>query len=126
MTDGAIHQMSAAVGALQADVKSLKESIDSLNRLWGVREHEASEGRRGIHTKLDNLRTNVTIVSADLENLSRDFMEIQPAITEFKNQRQQQIGARRLGGYLWGVMLVAAGLFGWGIQETIVWLRHGG
>lgn len=124
MTDGAIHQMSAAVGGLQSDVKGLKESIDNLNRVWGHREEVATDGRRVIHEKLDSLRTDVTRLSAEVENVSNDFVEIQPAINEFKNQRQQQIGARKLGGYLWSAMLVAAGLMGWGIHEIIGWIRH--
>jgi chromosome segregation ATPase len=124
MTDGAIHAMSAAVGGLQSDVKSLKESIDNLNKVWGQREEAATSGRRTVHEKVDSLRTDFTRLSAEVENVSKDLTEIQPAINEFKNQRQQQIGARKLGGYLWSVMLVAAGLTGWGIHEIITWFRH--
>lgn len=123
MTDGAIHQMSAAVGGLQADVKGLKESIDNLNRVWGVREDAATTGRRIVHEKVDQLRTDFTRLSAEVENVSNDLIEIKPAIDIFKTARERQIGAQRLGKLLWAAFLGLAGIAGAAIAEMLH-LRH--
>jgi|SRR5579859_7344069 len=124
MADGGIHQMSEAIGGLKSDVRSLKDSIDNLNRVWGQREEAATEGRRQVHEKVDNLRQDFTRLSAEVENVSQDIVEIKPAIDEFKNARQQAIGAHKLGKLIWGAMLTAAGLSGWAISETLHLWKH--
>lgn len=119
MNDGAIHQMSAAIGGLQADVRNLKDSIDGLNRIWGDREEAATAGRRVVHEKVDLLRNDFIHLSAEVENVSVDIAEIKPAIEEFKGARQRQIGARHLGKFIWGLFLSAAGAAGYAIGEWL-------
>lgn len=119
MNDGAIHQMSAAIGGLQADVKNLKDSIDNLNQIWGLREESATAGRRVVHEKVDLLRKDFTHLSAEVENVSMKLTEIEPAISEFKDARQRLIGARHLGKFLWGAFLSAAGAMGYALGEWL-------
>lgn len=128
MVEASIHE---DIGALKADVRGLQRSIDALNNtianlnmVWGQREQSASDGRRVLHDKMDGLDKNFTLVSAEVENVSRDLTEIKPAIQEFKNQRQQQIGAQRYGKKWLAGITTAAGLSGFGIHELISWIRH--
>ena len=80
MSDGAIHEMSRVVGGLQASVGSLQASIENLNKTWGERERDATAGRRILHSKFDELRDDVTRLSAELENVSKDITIIRPSI----------------------------------------------
>jgi len=109
MNDGAIHQMSAAIGGLQADVRSLKESIDSLNRVWGEREIAATAGRRALHDKVDKLGTDVVLLSAEVENVSNDVIRIKPAIDDFRTARDRQAGAQWMGKLIWLAFIGIAG-----------------
>jgi prefoldin subunit 5 len=124
MPDGGIHEMSSAVGALQADVRSLKESIENLNRTWGQREEAATAGRRDVHEKIDSLHIDVTRLSGEIENVASELAEIKPAINEFKDSRQRAIGARALGGRVWGAMLIAAGFSGYWLHELGTWVHE--
>lgn len=119
MTDGAIHQMSAAVGGLQSDVRGLKDSIDNLNQVWGQRQEEATQGRRIVHEKVDQLRTDFMRLSAEVENVSRDLVEIKPAIDAFKTARDRQDGAQKLGQRIWIAFIGIAGVAGGVIAELI-------
>lgn len=119
MTDGAIHQMSATVGALQADVRNLKDSIDNLNRVWGQREESATAGRRAVHEKVDLLRTDFTRLSAEVENVSVKLTEIEPAIETFKTARHRQEGAQNMGKMIWVAFIGLAGVAGGVIVEWL-------
>jgi len=109
MTDGAIHQMSSAIGGLQADVRSLKDSIDSLNRVWGEREVAADAGRHTLHDKVDMLGTEVALLSAEVENVSNDLTKIKPAIDVFKAASDRQAGAQWMGKLIWFAFIGIAG-----------------
>jgi outer membrane murein-binding lipoprotein Lpp len=117
MTEGSIHQISAAIGSLQSDVRSLKDSIDALNKIWGQREEAATAGRRIVHDKVDRLSADVVRLSADVENVSEDLTAIKPAIDDFKTARDQQVGAQKLGKRIWMAFIGIAGLAGGGIAE---------
>jgi outer membrane murein-binding lipoprotein Lpp len=119
MTDGAIHQMSAAIGGLQADVRSLKDSIENLNKIWGQREEAATNGRRAVHEKVDTLSKEVTLLSAEVENVSKDLVEIKPAIDAFKTARDRQDGAQKLGKRIWVAFIGLAGIAGGAIVEML-------
>ena len=112
MSDGAIHEMSRAVGALQSDVRGMKESLENLNRVWGERERDATQGRSVIHGKLDGVRVDMARLTAEVENLSTDVNEIKPAIAEFKGARQRQLGAQRMGKMIWVAFIGIAGVAG--------------
>jgi outer membrane murein-binding lipoprotein Lpp len=116
---GDIHEVSRLIGGLESSVGSLQKSIESLNTTWGEREKSASEGRRVVHAKVDELRDDVTRLSAEVENVSKDLSAIKPAIDDFKAARNQQIGAQKLGKVLWGAFLAAAGGAGYLIGEWL-------
>lgn len=118
MSDPDIHAYSRALGSLEA-------SVTNLIKTWSEQERNASEGRRELHRKFDDLKDTLKDEINDLarrfETMATDMTEIKPAIDEFKNQRQRAIGAKNFGKYLWGAMLTAAGGIGWIINE---WLHY--
>jgi SMC interacting uncharacterized protein involved in chromosome segregation len=119
MTEGSIHQISSEIGGLKSDVRNLQTSIENLNRIWGEREHNATEGRRVLHDKFDEMRTDLNHVEAQVNKFSRDFDEIKPVIDDLKTERAEQVGARRLGWKLWAALSAAAGAFGWIAHEWL-------
>lgn len=123
MSDGAIHEMSRVVGSLQADVRSLKESIETLNKTWSERERGASKQRSFIHEKLDEVRVDVTRLTAEVLNLSKDVTIIKPAIEIFKSARERQLGAQRMGKLVWMAFIGIAGAVGGAIVQLIHYLR---
>ena len=123
MSDGAIHEMSRAVGALQSDVKGMKESLEGLNKTWGERERNASKQRGAMHDKLDEVRADVTRLSADVVNLSKDVAVIKPAIETFRSARERQLGAQRMGKMVWLAFIGIAGAVGGAIMQLIHYLR---
>jgi outer membrane murein-binding lipoprotein Lpp len=112
VTDGAIHEVSRAVGSLQSDIKSMASSIETLNRTWSVRERDASSQRRAVHDKLDETRNDVTKLTACVERLASEVADLKPAVAEFKAARQRQVGAQRMGKMVWVAFLGIAGAIG--------------
>lgn len=123
MTDGTIHQVSAEIGGLKANVENLRKSVETMVSTWQMQEQNATAGRRVIHDKLDLVQKEVTGLSAEVKEISKDFTEIKPAINEFKSQREQQIGAKKLGARLVGALTLGAGAVGWGIHEAFNWIK---
>lgn len=119
---GAINQVSAEIGGVKADVKNLQRAIETMTNMWHQQENAASTGRRLLHDKVEAVRTELMDLKRDVLGVTEQFSEIRPAIDEFQNQRQRQIGAKNVGRYLWSAMLAAAGGMGWIIHE---WLNMG-
>src|SRR6266852_5725362 len=128
MSDGPIHQMSMVVGGLQADVKNLARSIENLNKVWGERDQNATEGRRALHEKFELHRQESGIQMAAMalrvDRLVDQVKIIEPSVTSFKEEKLRDEGAKRLGKGLIGAMITVAGGAGWGIHEFIGWIRH--
>lgn len=117
-----IDAYSRALGSLESSVKAVTDTVASMTRAWAEQERNASDGRRVIHKKLDEVKNDLALLTGRVNTMGERLAEISPAIDEFQNQRQRQIGARSLGKYLWSAMLAAAGAFGWLIHE---WLNMG-
>lgn len=117
-----IDAFSRALGSLESSVQATTATVASMTKAWADQEHNASVGRRVIHDKLDEVKRDLTLLTGRVNTMGDRLAEISPAIEEFKNQRQRQIGARSFGKYLWSAMLGAAGAVGWLIHE---WLTMG-
>src|SRR6266516_4137119 len=122
MSDGAIHEMSRAVGSLQADVRGMKEALDNLNRVWGERERYATEVRATIHGKLEEVRVDVVRLAAEVENLATDVAVIKPAIEVFRSARERQLGAQRMGKLIWLAFIGIAGAVGGAVVQFLHYL----
>jgi outer membrane murein-binding lipoprotein Lpp len=116
MTDGAIHQVSAEIGGLKA-------SVDMMTTTWQAQEKSASEGRRALHDKFDELSKDVIRLAGEMENVSKDLATIKPAIDAFKTARDRQDGAQRMGKLIWVAFIGIAGAAG-GIVVEFLHMRH--
>lgn len=105
-------ETARAIGALEASVKHLTET-------WKHQDDEATEGRRRLHEKLDELKSQQEALAATVAQQTRELAEIKPAIESFKSARDQQIGAQKLGKLLWGAFLAAAGGVGYVIGDWL-------
>lgn len=112
MTDGAIHQVSADIGGL-------KKSVEILTSTWQQQEQAATEGRRTLHTKFDDVRNEVTKLAGRVDQMSADMAEIKPAIDTFKSARERQLGAQWMGKLIWVAFIGIAGAIGGLIVEFL-------
>lgn len=103
--DGAVHEMSRAIGSLEA-------SVIELNRKWDERERSASEGRRVLHAKFDSLKDEVTEMATKVVGVETALASIEPEIKTFQEARMQAIGAQKLGKWIWWVLMGIAGAAG--------------
>ena len=111
--DGAVHEMSRAIGSLEASVRSLNER-------WEERERSAAEGRRVLHAKFDALRDNVSDLASEVSGVTEKLASIEPEIKTFEEARLQAIGAQKLGKWIWWVLLGVAGAAG----SMITWFLN--
>lgn len=116
MTEGAIHQVSADIGGL-------KKSVEILTTTWQQQEQSATEGRRQLHSKFDEIKTEVTKLAGRVDEMSRDISEIKPAIDVFKSARERQLGAQWMGKLIWLAFIGIAGAVGAALTE-LLHLRH--
>jgi vacuolar-type H+-ATPase subunit I/STV1 len=110
-----VHEMSRAIGKLEAIVKALTDT-------WQRQDDEATEGRRVLHSKMDELSRQQAALSVKVEQQTKQLAEIEPAIKRFEEQRQRQEGAASLFKILWmGVVAFATGL-GYAGHELLTYL----
>lgn len=107
-----IHDMSRAIGSLEAIVKALTET-------WQRQDDEATEGRRVLHSKMDELKQQQAVLTTKVQQQTEKLAEIEPAIKRFEAERQRQEGAASLFKVLWmGLVAFATGL-GYAAHELL-------
>jgi hypothetical protein len=116
MTSGEIHQVSAELGGLKA-------AVEMMTKTWAAQEQSATEGRRSLHTKFDDMRNEVTKLAGRVDQVDRNLSEIKPAIDVFKSARERQLGAQWMGKLIWMAFIGIAGAVGAAITE-LLHLRH--
>lgn len=114
--DGAIHQISAEIGGLKA-------AVEMMTTTWQSQEKSATEGRRALHDKFDELSKDVIRLAGEVENVSKDLALIKPAVDAFKTARDRQDGAQRMGRLVWAAFIGIAGAVG-GVIVELLHLRH--
>lgn len=116
MTDGAIHQVSADIGGL-------KKSLEMMTSIWQQQEQAAVDGRRQLHAKFDDIKTEVTKLTGRVDRMTDELSEIKPAIATFQSARERQLGAQWMGKLIWLAFIGIAGAVGAAITE-LLHLRH--
>lgn len=116
MTDGsneaALREMSRTIGGLESTVKSMLQT-------WQSQEAAASQGRRDLHMKFDNLSDKVTGLASKVDIAILDITAIKPSVEAFDNAKQRAMGAQTLGRWIWGLLLLMGGSFGWVLANWI-------
>jgi chromosome segregation ATPase len=112
-------ETSRAIGSLESTVQHLTET-------WQRQDSDATEGRRRLHQKIDELTAQQAALAATVRQQTAELAEIKPAIKRFEQQRQRQEGAASLFKVLWlGVVAFATGL-GYAAHELLQYIfpRH--
>jgi chromosome segregation ATPase len=92
-------------------IASLEATVKHLTETWARQDQEATEGRRRLHEKIDELKSQQEGLENTVKQQTKELAEIKPAIKRFEEQRQRQEGARSLFKVLWvGVVAFATGL----------------
>ena len=112
-----LNEMNRSVGALQQVVTHMTDT-------WRSQEQVATEGRRLMHSKIDMLKEGVAGLTGRVDNMAGELSALKPAVQEFKDEKLRDEGAKRLGKYLWGGILTAAGFGGWGFHELFSFMSH--
>jgi uncharacterized membrane protein len=114
MTGGEIHQVSAELGRL-------KNAVEMMTDTWRAQERAATDGRRALHDKFDELKTEMTETRGRVGQMSNELAEIKPAIKRFEAQRQRQEGASSAMKVIWGAVVVFATGLGYAGHELMMY-----
>lgn len=110
-----IHEISRLIGSLESEVRTLRQT-------WQHQDREASEGRKRLHDKVDDLKMQQGVLANKVEQQTKELAEVKPAIKRFETERQRREGANSLLKLLWvGVVAFATGL-GYLGHELLVYL----
>lgn len=105
-------EISRAIGSLEGLVKSLTDT-------WVQQDQEATEGRRALYGKFEELKTEVNKTTAKVETLVREMSEIKPAVKNFEAARQRREGANSLMKILWGGVVAFATGIGYLLHDYV-------
>ena len=111
-TEVALRDLSRIVGGLESTVKTLVST-------WQSQEATASQGRRDLHQKFDNLRDEVHVVATKVTSALDDIAEIKPSVEAFDIAKHRVEGARTLGKMIWLAIGGLSGLFGYMLANWI-------
>jgi uncharacterized small protein (DUF1192 family) len=107
-----IHEMSRAIGSLEASVEAFKET-------WVGQDREATEGRRILHGKIDEIKAIQGVTTQQVAQLTSEIAEIKPAIKRFEAQRQRSEGGRSMVKILWGGLLAFLAGLGYAAHDLL-------
>lgn len=120
MTNGEIHQVSAELGGL-------KKAVEMMTATWRDQERAATEGRRLLHTKFDELKGEMASTKSRVGQMTDEIAEIKPAIKRFEAQRQREEGGRSAAKLIWMAIVAFATGLGYVGHELLIYFwppRH--
>jgi chromosome segregation ATPase len=92
-------------------IASLEATVKHMTETWQAQEREATEGRRRLHEKIDELKSQQAALTTKVEQQTKKLAEVEPAIKRFEAERQRQEGVASLFKVLWvGLVAFATGL----------------
>jgi hypothetical protein len=116
MTDGdRVHEMSRAVGALEATVKSLTQ-------IWQQQDESATEGRHRLYAKVDQMMTELVKLTGRVDRLAEEVTTLKPQVATFNDNHQQGIGSKRTIALAWTMFVGMIGSMTAGVVELIHYL----
>lgn len=96
MSPGEINETSRALGVLQASVDGLQRTVHALAETWQAQDDKATEGRRRLYAKVEQLRTDVTSLQGDVVAVNRKVDELKPVVKAGEAADLRDAGARRI------------------------------
>jgi uncharacterized protein YlxW (UPF0749 family) len=113
MTDGErdkLHEMNGRLGGVEAAVKHFKET-------WQHQDEEATEGRRRLYDKLEELIKSVASLTFRVDQLTTEVGAIKPSVTDLTNVRQRDIGSKKMLVAVWSAIVMVIGAVSYSVIE---------
>lgn len=109
---------------------NLEGTVASMATQWREQERHASDGRKHLHDKFEELLGKVLVLSNTVNNVQQDVAELKndietkvmPPIAESKEKQAEKRGARHVGKMLWVGALAMVSAASYGIHQLISWL----
>ena len=108
MAAGELHELSVAIGSLQAEVRILSQTAHE-------EREEAQDHRRCLREAISELTQSVHLLGKKVE-------EIEPVVVDYRNRREQDKGAARYRNWLWASAYATIGAVGATLIEVAKWL----
>jgi phage shock protein A len=109
---GDMDNINRWIGGLQA-------SVENLTRSWGEQDRKATEGRRELYRKFEELKNEVTRMTGRVDQLATDVAEIKPAVKKFEAAKNQNAGAQRMIKIIWGALVAGIAAVAYSITDII-------
>lgn len=100
-------------------IGQLENAVTSLTDTWQRQDARACAAIVDMHRKIDEAIKDVINLTARVDALSRNVTIIEPSIKEFNDEKLRDEGAKKLGRWLWGILLTTAGGIGYALHEAI-------
>lgn len=100
-------------------IGQLESAVTNLTNTWQRQEASAVAGRLELHRKIDEAIKDLLKLTERVNSLSKNVTIIEPSIKEFNDEKLRDEGAKKLGKWLWGILLTTAGFIGYGIHEAV-------
>ncbi|UGA46747.1 DUF1515 family protein [Bradyrhizobium quebecense] len=110
--NAALLQMAAKIGGLESTVSTLLQT-------WQRMEEKASEGRKDLHRKVDDLRAEMTAMGAQVTTATKDISDMKPTVQAVQNVQVQATGVRNASRWLYWAAVGLSGGVGWIITNFI-------
>lgn len=112
---------NAPMDAVSEAIGGLRATVEHLTETWQRQDREATEGRRRLHEKIEELTQQQQHLTSTVAQQASELAEVKPAIKRFEAQRQREEGARSLIKVLWmGIVAFATGL-GYAAHELLIY-----
>lgn len=134
MRDDSLDEMSMIVGALREAVTKLDETVTTWTEKWERQDELATQGRRELYGKVDNLRdevhglsTDLRIMRRDVDSMNSEVGSLKSTIEEFKETRAEARGAGKLWQFMSSKITWVCSLIATVIGSLIVYkIKQGG
>lgn len=129
MVEHQVQEIRQQVYSLERAIGGLLSSVQTLTSTWARQDQEAGEGRRRLHDKVDALVGKVTELAVRVQHMSEEVAamkpvvaraehigeqveEIRPSLTAFNDQKQQNIGSKKVIALIWTALFTLASTAG--------------
>ncbi|MBR0695935.1 DUF1515 domain-containing protein [Bradyrhizobium lablabi] len=110
--NAALLQMAGKIGGLESSVKTMVST-------WQSQEALATQGRRDLHQKVETLRNELQVMSAQLASAMKDIAEMKPSVEAFDRVKERAAGARWAGKWVYVIGMALSGGVVWIVTNLV-------
>lgn len=108
MTNGEsdkLHEMNGRISGLESTVNHFKET-------WERQDEQATEGRRRLYDKFEELAATVIRMGAKVEQIGTEVAALKPQVVVLDQHHQQGLGSKKVVAAVWAAIFTLAGTAG--------------